>query len=1295
MKTYLSRFCAALLASAAFFVTAANAAYIGDTQQVMSQRTYTGSVYGYVWTTLTAPSGAVYKDPTYPAGSVGTGGNHYTTVTFNEVGTWYLRQYSRQGQGGTDLLSQTSPITVLAKTATVTVNVSPAGAGTAIGGGTYNIGSTATLSASAGGAYNFSGWTGGVTSSSNPYSFTVSGDTTVTANFSPKATATLTANASGGGSVTPATQTVYFGATAKVTATANGGYYFAGWSGAASGTANPLTVTMDVASKTVTANFSPNSYSVSTGTNGTGSGSVSGGGTYSYGSTATLQANPSAGSYFAGWSGALSGTTNPAGLYVDGSKSVTATFNLNTYTLTTNTSGSGSVTAGGTYNYGTNVSITATPSTGYYFSGWSGAATGTTNPVTISMTSSQTLTANFAPYSYTLTTNTSGTGSVTAGGSYSYGSVRTITATPGSGFYFSGWSGAASGTTNPVNITVDSNKTLTANFAPIQYTLSVSSSPAAGGSASGSGTYNSGTVVNMTATPNTGYYFSGWSGAITGTSNPGTITMTSNANAVANFAAFNYTVTTATSPANLGTVTGGGTYAYGSTASVSAPAVTGYTFTGWSGATNSTANPATFTVTGNVTATANYTVNNYTLTTNTAGTGSGSVTAGGTYPYGTVRSITATPNAGMQFAGWSGAATGTTNPINVTVDSSKTLTANFAPITYTVSATVAGSGSVSGTGTYNSGATATLTATPGTGYSFSAWSGGVTSTANPVSFTVSGNTSVTATFTKNNYTVTTATSPAALGTVTGGGTYAYGTATTITAPTVTGYTFTGFSGGLTGTTNPQNLTVSANTTVTANYTVNSYTLTTNTAGTGTGSVTAGGTFTYGTVRTITATPNTGMQFTGWSGAATGTTNPINVSVDSNKTLTANFAPITYTVTTATSPAGIGTVSGGGTFNYNQTTTITAPSIPGYTFTGFSGGITGTTNPQTLTVTANSTVTANYTANQYTVTTATSPAGLGTVSGAGTYSYNQGATITAPTVTGYTFSGFTGALTGSTNPQTLTVTGNATVTANYTANLYNVSVTVTPAGAGSVTGGGTYQYGQSCTLTPSAGSSYYFGGFASTPAGFSGAGATLTVPSPAVTGTVTQNVSVTATFMPKLPQNVTVGVPGIITPSATGFQITWSSAEIPGNAPSSIIATGAATVTPTGYVVVSAVAPTPVLTLTFPGNTFYLPATISVPLNVVSGGATFVVDNTAGSAGAIVSGAANGASAGAATTLSTTAAQTTIQNTRTMLATGTAPTTSAPTTVTATASSSDSTPSYTSNGVTYIWDSTLKRWVVKQ
>lgn len=140
------------------------------------------------------------------------------------------------------------------------------------------------------------------------------------------------------------------------------------------------------------------------------------------------------------------------------------------FTLTTSVVGSGTVNpASGSFNSGSVQSLTATPSPGFVFSGWSGGATGTTNPLSVTMNANKSITATFtAVPTFSLTTRIVGSGTVSpASGAFNQGSTQTLTAKPASGFLFTGWSGDATGTTNPLTVTMNSNKTVTATFAAI------------------------------------------------------------------------------------------------------------------------------------------------------------------------------------------------------------------------------------------------------------------------------------------------------------------------------------------------------------------------------------------------------------------------------------------------------------------------------------------------------------------------------------------------------------------------------------------------------------------------------------------------------------------------------------------------------------------------------------------------------------------------------------------------------------------------------------------------------------
>lgn len=150
--------------------------------------------------------------------------------------------------------------------------------------------------------------------------------------------------------------------------------------------------------------------------------------------------------------------------------------------------------------------------------------------------------------SYTLTTTaTPSTGGSIArnpdAASYTSGSTVTLTATAAAGYTFTGWSGDASGTSASISVTMDANKSVTANFQPTAtttYTLTSSANPAGGGSITRSpdaASYASGSSVTLTATPAAGYTFGSWSGDATGTNSSITVTMDANKVVTANFTA--------------------------------------------------------------------------------------------------------------------------------------------------------------------------------------------------------------------------------------------------------------------------------------------------------------------------------------------------------------------------------------------------------------------------------------------------------------------------------------------------------------------------------------------------------------------------------------------------------------------------------------------------------------------------------------------------------------------------------------------------------------------------------------
>ena len=198
-----------------------------------------------------------------------------------------------------------------------------------------------------------------------------------------------------------------------------------------------------------------------------------------------------------------------------------------------------------------------------------------------------------------------------------------------------------------------------------------------------------------------------------------------------------------------GTVSGGGVYQAGATATLTATPKDGYEFVRWSD--SNTANPRTLTVTKDLSLTAEFAKINiptYTITL-TYNPEHGTVSGDGVYQAGETATLTATPKDGYEFVRWSDG--NTANPRTLTVTKDITLTAEFAKInipTYTVTLTCNPEhGTVSGDGVYQAGETATLIATPKDGYEFVRWSDG--NTANPRTLTITEDITLTAEFNLN------------------------------------------------------------------------------------------------------------------------------------------------------------------------------------------------------------------------------------------------------------------------------------------------------------------------------------------------------------------------------------------------------------------------------------------------------------------------------------------------------------------------------------------------------------------
>ena len=403
----------------------------------------------------------------------------------------------------------------------------------------------------------------------------------------------------------------------------------------------------------------------------------------------------------------------------------TANFDVQQYLLTTSVTPTGGGTIGYTctpstactlsgsniwVNPNQSVTLSANATSGYQLSGWTldGSPAGTSANLAVLMGGPHSVTATFiaAPGPVTIQTSPAGLQFSVDGGaaqtapktlSLSLGphTIAVATTQPGSAgtqYVFTGWSdsGAASH-----SITVGTSAaTYTASF-KTQYLLTISASPGAGGTVTpASGTfYDSGTVVNIQATANTGYSFTSWSGNVAGASNSATtVTMTAPQTVTANFSSLTG-VTIQTNPTGLQfSVDGGaaqtapqtlnlsqGSHTIAVATTQAGSAGTQYVFTGWSdsGAASHSiavgASAATYTASFKT---------QYQLTISASPAAGGTVTpaSGGFYDSATVVNIQATANTGYSFTNWTGSVASASNAsTTVTMSAPQTVTANFSP----------------------------------------------------------------------------------------------------------------------------------------------------------------------------------------------------------------------------------------------------------------------------------------------------------------------------------------------------------------------------------------------------------------------------------------------------------------------------------------------------------------------------------------------------------------------------------------------------------------------------------------
>ena len=601
----------------------------------------------------------------------------------------------------------------------------------------FPIGSIVTLTATPDANSTFAGWIGkdaAACAGAGPCQVTMSAQRSVTAAFDPIVHRLATALAGdGAGSVTSdpvaiacpdtCTYALQQGTVVTLTAMAEAGSVFAGWTGDCAGT-GPCSIVLD-ADHAVTATFTA-LHPLSVHLSGTGGGLVDAdvGGIdcparctaeLPSDTVALITAAPDAGSAFAGWGGdcADAGTASTCEVTMGQERNVEAIFTAVHHGLGVTLVGDGAggvtsapdgidcgATCGADLRQGTNVILTATPILGATFIGWGGDCSGT-GVCQLTMDGDHAVTATFLPaYQVTVSPVGGGGGIVTDGDpngiacgttcskGYLEGTLVTLRATADAGSVFAGWGGDCGGSASTCILLVDGDHAVTASFAPVVHQLSVGRQ----GDGSGSVTSDDGAIDCGTACS--------------------------------------------------------ATIRQASTITLNAAADAGSVFTGWSGDCAGSATTCVLAVGGDRDATATFKAR-YGLVVTRSGAGAGTVTSDAgaiacgltcsdVFTSGDVVTLSADPDADSTFAGWTGDPTcDGLDPCELTMDRARSVTATFAPIVRQLTVTTAGSGSVtSAPGGIACGAICgagfaqptqvSLSATPATGWFFSGWGGACT-----------------------------------------------------------------------------------------------------------------------------------------------------------------------------------------------------------------------------------------------------------------------------------------------------------------------------------------------------------------------------------------------------------------------------------------------------------------------------------------------------------------------------------------------------------------------------------------
>ena len=243
-----------------------------------------------------------------------------------------------------------------------------------------------------------------------------------------------------------------------------------------------------------------------------------------------------------------------------------------------------------------------------------------------------------------------------------------------------------------------------------------------------------------------------------------------------------------------------------------------------------------------------------------------------------------------------------------------------------------------------------------------------------------------------------------------------------------------------------------------------------------GSVTTGpdqASYSHGDTVTLEAVPNTGYSFTNWSGDLSGVANPAKLVMDADKSVTANFAVKTYSLTAAAIDGSVTKRPDQASYDHGETVTLEAVPNAGHSFTNWSGDLSGVTNPAKLVMDADKSVTAGFAVKTHSLTATAVDGSVARSPAQAAYKYGETVTLEAVPNKGYSFTNWSGDLSGVTNPAKLVMDANKSVTAGFAIKTYNLTAAAVGGSATRRTAQAGHKYGETVTLEAVPNTGYRF------------------------------------------------------------------------------------------------------------------------------------------------------------------------------------------------------------------------------